>query len=321
MLEATSCLDITKDVSIIALDETTINCGQGVNSIFSVEENVAFEIKTLDSSFITFDGGNSATAEIKKTESLIKAEKDNSSVTLENCIFQNVNCNDYEKGSILYASGSSKINMKNCTIQQNIGVPIVLENTNHSEFDSCTFKNNEAKNSSVYASAIYVNDSTLNDSYEPAPTSSKVILNDCTFSDNIFITPSGTGFTTELFSDVGINIASSVEISNCSFQTNEENNFNLYIYHCPSLTFDGTTTLPYLFFDNTVSGNVEIVLNDAVYFEEKTNIKVVYTNVYDATFSSDVALFKEGCNNVNSYFNLTNEGYEFDSNGSIVNSE
>lgn len=297
---------IKRPVTIIPKGEVTIirENDNNISYLFSVLKN--FTVQADSSNIVILDGGSS-----ENTNPLIYCVTDDVVVNLACCKLQNANCGDSSYGSVLYAGNDASVIMNNCIVSDNIGIAMVFSNTGENSFANCNFSNNEAKNSVIYASSIFVD----------GEGTTSLTLENCTFETNTLINPNSDGF---YFSDLGIENANTIKLKGCEFTSyTPENYYNIYSYTCSTLNIDGSTKIPKLFFYNSFSdAKMNIVVGDSFALAENNtpiSIRAYYCDatglgIDDLDFDicdSDIPIDK---------FILENEGYKLGSDGVISSS-
>lgn len=297
---------INRPVTIIPKGEVTIirENDNNISYLFSVLKN--FTVQADSSNIVILDGGSS-----ENTNPLIYCVTDDVVVNLACCKLQNANCGDSSYGSVLYAGNGASVIMNNCIVSDNIGIAMVFSNTGENSFANCNFSNNEAKNSVIYASSIFVD----------GEGTTSLTLENCTFETNTLINPNSDGF---YFSDLGIENANTITLKGCEFTSyTTENYYNIYSYTCSTLNIDGSTKIPKLFFYNSFSdAKMNIVVGDSFALAENNTPISIRAYYCDATglgiddldldiCDSDIPIDK---------FILENEGYKLGSDGVISSS-
>lgn len=297
---------INRPVTIIPKGEVTIirENGDNISYLFSVLKN--FTVQADSSNIVILDGGSS-----ENTNPLIYCVSDDVVVNLACCKLQNANCGVSVYGSVLYAGNGASVIMNNCIVSDNIGIAMVLSNTGENNFANCNFSNNEAKNSVIYASSIFVD----------GEETTSLTLENCTFETNTLINPNSDGF---YFSDLGIENANTITLKGCEFTSyTTENYYNIYSYTCSTLNIDGSTKIPKLFFYNSFSdAKMNIVVGDSFALADSNTPISIRAYYCDATglgiddldldiCDSDIPIDK---------FILENEGYKLGSDGVISSS-
>lgn len=297
---------INRPVTIIPKGEVTIirENDNNISYLFSVLKN--FTVQADSSNIVILDGGSS-----ENTNPLIYCVSDDVVVNLACCKLQNANCGVSVYGSVLYAGNGASVIMNNCIVSDNIGIAMVLSNTGENSFANCNFSNNEAKNSVIYASSIFVD----------GEGTTSLTLENCTFETNTLINPNSDGF---YFSDLGIENANTITLKGCEFTSyTTENYYNIYSYTCSTLNIDGSTKIPKLFFYNSFSdAKMNIVVGDSFALAENNTPISIRAYYCDATglgiddldldiCDSDIPIDK---------FILENEGYKLGSDGVISSS-
>lgn len=297
---------INRPVTIIPKGEVTIirENDNNISYLFSVLKN--FTVQADSSNIVILDGGSS-----ENTNPLIYCVSDDVVVNLACCKLQNANCGVSVYGSVLYAGNGASVIMNNCIVSDNIGIAMVLSNTGENSFANCNFSNNEAKNSVIYASSIFVD----------GEGTTSLTLENCTFETNTLINPNSDGF---YFSDLGIENANTITLKGCEFTSyTTENYYNIYSYTCSTLNIDGSTKIPKLFFYNSFSdAKMNIVVGDSFALAENNTPISIRAYYCDATglgiddldldiCDSDIPIDK---------FILENEGYNLGSDGVISSS-
>lgn len=297
---------INRPVTIIPKGEVTIirENDNNISYLFSVLKN--FTVQADSSNIVILDGGSS-----ENSNPLIYCVSDDVVVNLACCKLQNANCGVSVYGSVLYAGNGASVIMNNCIVSDNIGIAMVLSNTGENSFANCNFSNNEAKNSVIYASSIFVD----------GEETTSLTLENCTFETNTLINPNSDGF---YFSDLGIENANTITLKGCEFTSyTTENYYNIYSYTCSTLNIDGSTKIPKLFFYNSFSdAKMNIVVGDSFALAENNTPISIRAYYCDATglgiddldldiCDSDIPIDK---------FILENEGYKLGSDGVISSS-
>lgn len=297
---------INRPVTIIPKGEVTIirENDNNISYLFSVLKN--FTVQADSSNIVILDGGSS-----ENSNPLIYCVSDDVVVNLACCKLQNANCGVSVYGSVLYAGNGASVIMNNCIVSDNIGIAMVLSNTGENSFANCNFSNNEAKNSVIYASSIFVD----------GEETTSLTLENCTFETNTLINPNSDGF---YFSDLGIENANTITLKGCEFTSYPtENYYNIYSYTCSTLNIDGSTKIPKLFFYNSFSdAKMNIVVGDSFALAENNTPISIRAYYCDATglgiddldldiCDSDIPIDK---------FILENEGYKLGSDGVISSS-
>ena len=294
---------INRPVTIIPKGEVTIirENDNNISYLFSVLKN--FTVQADSSNIVILDGGSS-----ENTNPLIYCVSDDVVVNLACCKLQNANCGDSSYGSVLYAGNGASVIMNNCIVSDNIGIAMVLSNTGENSFANCNFSNNEAKNSVIYASSIFVN----------GEGTTSLTLENCTFETNTLINPNSDGF---YFSDLGIENANTITLKGCEFTSyTTENYYNIYSYTCSTLNIDGSTKIPKLFFYNSFSdAKMNIVVGDSFALAENNTPISIRAYYCDATGLGIDNLDLDICdsNIPTDKFILENEGYKLGSDGVI----
>ncbi|MBO5118017.1 MAG: hypothetical protein J6C25_10990 [Treponema sp.] len=297
---------INRPVTIIPKGEVTIirENDNNISYLFSVLKN--FTVQADSSNIVILDGGSS-----ENTNPLIYCVSDDVVVNLACCKLQNANCDVSSYGSVLYAGNGASVIMNNCIVSDNIGIAMVLSNTGENSFENCNFSNNEAKNSMIFASSIFVD----------GEGTTSLTLENCTFETNTLINPNSDGF---YFSDLGIENANTITLKGCEFTSYPtENYYNIYSFTCSTLNIDGSTKIPKLFFYNSFSyAKMNIVVGDSFALAENNTPISIRAYYCDATglgiddldldiCDSDIPIDK---------FILENEGYKLGSDGVISSS-
>lgn len=297
---------INRPVTIIPKGEVTIirENDNNISYLFSVLKN--FTVQADSSNIVILDGGSS-----ENTNPLIYCVSDDVVVNLACCKLQNANCGVSSYGSVLYAGNGASVIMNNCIVSDNIGIAMVLSNTGENSFENCNFSNNEAKNSMIFASSIFVD----------GEGTTSLTLENCTFETNTLINPNSDGF---YFSDLGIENANTITLKGCEFTSYPtENYYNIYSFTCSTLNIDGSTKIPKLFFYNSFSyAKMNIVVGDSFALAENNTPISIRAYYCDATglgiddldldiCDSDIPIDK---------FILENEGYKLGSDGVISSS-
>lgn len=294
---------INRPVTIIPKGEVTIirENGDNISYLFSVLKN--FTVQADSSNIVILDGGSS-----ENTNPLIYCVSDDVVVNLACCKLQNANCGDSSYGSVLYAGNGASVIMNNCIVSDNIGIAMVLSNTGENSFANCNFSNNEAKNSVIYASSIFVD----------GEGTTSLTLENCTFETNTLINPNSDGF---YFSDLGIENANTITLKGCEFTSyTTENYYNIYSYTCSTLNIDGSTKIPKLFFYNSFSdAKMNIVVGDSFALAENNTPISIRAYYCDATGLGIDDLDLDICDSdiPTDKFILENEGYKLGSDGVI----
>ena len=272
--------------------------------MFSVLKN--FTVQADSSNIVILDGGSS-----ENTNPLIYCVSDDVVVNLACCKLQNANCGVSVYGSVLYAGNGASVIMNNCIVSDNIGIAMVLSNTGENSFANCNFSNNEAKNSVIYASSIFVD----------GEGTTSLTLENCTFETNTLINPNSDGF---YFSDLGIENANTITLKGCEFTSyTTENYYNIYSYTCSTLNIDGSTKIPKLFFYNSFSdAKMNIVVGDSFALAENNTPISIRAYYCDATGLGIDDLDLDICDSdiPTDKFILENEGYKLGSDGVISSS-
>ena len=296
---------INRPVTIIPKGEVTIKRenGNNISYLFSVLKN--FTVQADSSNIVILDGGSS-----ENTNPLIYCVSDDVVVNLACCKLQNANCGDSSYGSVLYAGNGASVIMNNCIVSDNIGIAMVLSNTGENSFANCNFSNNEAKNSGIFASSIFVNGE-----------GTSLTLENCTFETNTLINPNSDGY---YFSDLGIDNANTITLKGCEFTSYAtENYYNIYSYTCSTLNIDGSTKIPKLFFYNSYTdAKMNIVVGDSFALAENNTPISIRAYYCDATGLGIDDLDLDICdsNIPTDKFILENEGYKLGSDGVISSS-
>ena len=297
---------INRPVTIIPKGEVTIirENDNNISYLFSVLKN--FTVQADSSNIVILDGGSS-----ENTNPLIYCVSDDVVVNLACCKLQNANCGVSVYGSVLYAGNGASVIMNNCIVSDNIGIAMVLSNTGENSFANCNFSNNEAKNSVIYASSIFVD----------GEETTSLTLENCTFETNTLINPNSDGF---YFSDLGIENANTITLKGCEFTSyTTENYYNIYSYTCSTLNIDGSTKIPKLFFYNSFSdAKMNIVVGDSFALAENNTPISIRAYYCDATGLGIDDLDLDICdsNIPTDKFILENEGYKLGSDGVISSS-
>ena len=297
---------INRPVTIIPKGKVTIirENGNNISYLFSVLKN--FTVQADSSNIVILDGGSS-----ENTNPLIYCVTDDVVVNLACCKLQNANCGDSSYGSVLYAGNGASVIMNNCIVSDNIGIAMVFSNTGENSFANCNFSNNEAKNSVIYASSIFVD----------GEGTTSLTLENCTFETNTLINPNSDGF---YFSDLGIENANTITLKGCEFTSyTTENYYNIYSYTCSTLNIDGSTKIPKLFFYNSFSdAKMNIVVGDSFALAENNTPISIRAYYCDATGLGIDDLDLDICdsNIPTDKFILENEGYKLGNDGVISSS-
>ena len=297
---------INRPVTIIPKGEVTIirENDNNISYLFSVLKN--FTVQADSSNIVILDGGSS-----ENTNPLIYCVSDDVVVNLACCKLQNANCGVSVYGSVLYAGNGASVIMNNCIVSDNIGIAMVLSNTGENSFANCNFSNNEAKNSVIYASSIFVD----------GEETTSLTLENCTFETNTLINPNSDGF---YFSDLGIENANTITLKGCEFTSyTTENYYNIYSYTCSTLNIDGSTKIPKLFFYNSFSdAKMNIVVGDSFALAENNTPISIRAYYCDATGLGIDDLDLDICdsNIPTDKFILENEGYKLGNDGVISSS-
>lgn len=297
---------INRPVTIIPKGEVTIirENDNNISYLFSVLKN--FTVQADSSNIVILDGGSS-----ENTNPLIYCVTDDVVVNLACCKLQNANCGDSSYGSVLYAGNGASVIMNNCIVSDNIGIAMVFSNTGENSFANCNFSNNEAKNSVIYASSIFVD----------GEGTTSLTLENCTFETNTLINPNSDGF---YFSDLGIENANTITLKGCEFTSyTTENYYNIYSYTCSTLNIDGSTKIPKLFFYNSFSdAKMNIVVGDSFALAENNTPISIRAYYCDATGLGIDDLDLDICDSdiPTDKFILENEGYKLGRDGVISSS-
>lgn len=297
---------INRPVTIIPKGEVTIirENDNNISYLFSVLKN--FTVQADSSNIVILDGGSS-----ENSNPLIYCVSDDVVVNLACCKLQNANCGVSSYGSVLYAGNGASVIMNNCIVSDNIGIAMVLSNTGENSFANCNFSNNEAKNSMIFASSIFVD----------GEGTTSLTLENCTFETNTLINPNSDGF---YFSDLGIENANTITLKGCEFTSyTTENYYNIYSYTCSTLNIDGSTKIPKLFFYNSFSdAKMNIVVGDSFALAENNTPISIRAYYCDATDLGIDDLDFDICdsNIPTDKFILENEGYNLGSDGVISSS-
>lgn len=296
---------INRPVTIIPKGEVTIirENDNNISYLFSVSKN--FTVQADSSNIVILDGGSS-----ENSNPLIYCVTDDVVVNFACCKLKNANCGDSSYGSVLYAGNGASVIMNNCIVSDNIGIAMVLSNTAENSFANCNFSNNEAKNSEIYASSIFVN----------GEETTSLTLENCTFETNILISPNSDDF---YFSDLGIENANTITLKGCEFTSySTENYYNIYSYTCSTLNIDGSTKIPKLFFYNSYTeAKMNIVVGDSFALAENNtpiSIRVYYCDATELDYDLDLDICDS--NIPTDKFILENEGYNLGSDGVISSS-
>ena len=294
-LQATETAYTYRPVTIIPVGEVTITrTTTNTSNLFDI--NADFTLQGSENSKFILQGDYTT----ENSSPLINCTRDAVKINLQYCTLQNANCESSSYGATLYASNCGTINMSNCTVQNNKGVAVVL-NTN-SILNNCTFTKNEAINSSINASAIYVNDENAN-----------IQINNCKFSNNI---------NKETGGDLGIEKSSNVSITGTTFSPTETG-YNIYTYQVPSLTLSGELSIPKLYFDNYYSDStLGIKLGENLSLNNSTPITIYsgcYTNQNgNNTVDNNFFELYSGQTLPDGVFALGDENYILKDDGTII---
>lgn len=108
-----------------------------------------------------------------------------------------------------------------------------------------------------------------------------------------------------------LNTSGNVTINDCSF---ESNTYDVYVKNSPSLTLDGTVTIPKIYYDNSSARrDLGIVIGEKLQLKDETKISIEIYSTDKTRYDIDLFNLADGQTVSEEIFTLENESYQINS--------